>query len=51
MQIENRDYNLDPKETQGKDFPGGTFRVRKQQEIEQFGSIGRGVSFYRRGMG
>ena len=37
MQIDNRHYNLDPKEVHGKDFPGGTFRVLQEKEIEQFG--------------
>ena len=38
-------YILDPKEVHGEDFPGETFRVLKEKEIKQFGSIGRDVSF------
>lgn len=37
MQLDNRHYNLDPKEVQGRDFSGGTFRVLKVQEMKQFG--------------
>jgi hypothetical protein len=30
-------YILDPKEVQGEDFPGETFRVLKEKEVKQFG--------------
>jgi len=32
-------YILDPKDVFGEDYPGETFRVLKEKEIKQFGSI------------
>ena len=30
-------YILDPREVNGEDFPGETFRVLKEKEVKQFG--------------
>ena len=35
---------VDPKEVYGEDFPGETFRVLKEKEVNQFGNVSRRMS-------
>jgi hypothetical protein len=38
-------YTLTPKEVCGEDFPGETFRVLKEKEVQQFGDASREKRF------